>query len=298
MPTHRLRSQSRPCASYSEAAARVEALCAKDTPDINPLCKTVFLAHGQKTKRAIVFWHGYTNCPRQFHQLAGVFFERGYNALIPRLPQHGLADRMTTALERLTIEDLLWLADESLDIACGLGERVTVVGLSAGGAMAAWAAHERADVEQAVLIAPGFAFKLAPASLTRPLTQAASALPNMFIWWDSKTKERIPGPQYAYPRFSTRALAAFNRIAFEVQDAARRSKPAARSILVVINAHDGAVDNNVTLDVVENWRRQGANVEVYEFPAELKLNHDLIDPDQPEGRIEVVYPKLVELIVR
>jgi hypothetical protein len=34
----------------------------------------------------------------------------------------------------------------------------------------------------------------------------------------------------------------------------------------------------------------------YEFSADLKLGHDLIDPGQPYQRVDVVYPKLMELI--
>lgn len=103
---------------------RLEALCARDTPEVNPLCHTTFLTHGRKTGRAIVFWHGYTNCPRQFHSLAKIFFERGYNVLIPRLPHHGLADRMTTALAKLAGDELIAQSDTAIDIACGLAEQV------------------------------------------------------------------------------------------------------------------------------------------------------------------------------
>lgn len=296
MPAPELRAHPDPCPTYAASLARVEALCAQDTAEVNPLCRTTLLTHGRRTGRAIVFWHGYTNCPRQFHTLAERFFENGYNVFIPRLPLHGMADRMTDTLVDLTTEALLAAADTSIDIACGLGEQVTVAGLSASGVMAAWAAHERAEVERAVIIAPGFAFKLVPAPLTRLVTRVARALPNRFIWWDPRARASSAGPLHAYPRFSTHALAEFNRIAFDVQDRVRQAKPLARSLLVILNERDPAVDNEVTLDLVRRWREWGAEVRVYTFPAGLKLMHDLIDPDQPAAQIDVVYPKLIELM--
>jgi hypothetical protein len=36
-------------------------------------------------------------------------------------------------------------------------------------------------------------------------------------------------------------------------------------------------------------------VDSYEYPANLKLAHDMIDPAQHDQQVEVVYPKLVEL---
>ena len=42
----------------------------------------------------------------------------------------------------------------AVDIAAGLGDQVTIAGLSAGGVVAAWAAQHRRDVHRAVLIAP------------------------------------------------------------------------------------------------------------------------------------------------
>jgi len=40
----------------------------------------------------------------------------------------------------------------------------------------------------------------------------------------------------------------------------------------------------------------GYPVERYEFPKDLALNHDLIDPEQPNQNIALVYPKIIELI--
>ncbi len=78
---------------------------------------------------------------------------------------------------------------------------------------------------------------------------------------------------------------------------AAQRRPAARSIVVVTNANDDKVDNAAALRMAQVWRASGAtDVTVYEFPADLNLHHDLIDPSEPDARPELVYPKLVELL--
>jgi carboxylesterase len=52
----------------------------------------------------------------------------------------------------------------------------------------------------------------------------------------------------------------------------------------------------MTSEVVKRWQKNGANIETYEFPSSLGLAHDLIDPEQPNQPIDIVYPKLIDLI--
>jgi esterase/lipase len=67
--------------------------------------------------------------------------QQGYNVLAARLPYHGLKDPLTTEQSKMTAEDMAALTQETVDIAQGLGDKVTIAGLSAGGVMAAWAAQ-------------------------------------------------------------------------------------------------------------------------------------------------------------
>ena len=285
----------RPAQSYSEAARRIESLQAKDTSDVNPLCRADFMTHGRQTERAILFLHGYTNCARQFHDLGRLFYERGYNVFNARLPWHGLKDRLTPRLADLTAVELVALANEVTDIGRGLGRHVTLGGISAGGVAAAWMAQNRTDVDQAVVIAPSFAFTLVPASLTKPLTALALALPNLFLWWDSDLKTNIQ-PDYGYPRFATRSLAEIVRLGYAVRYAARASKPRGGKMILVTVGNDPAVDNQVAYAVADGWQKRHANLVRYEFDPALKLLHDLIDPNQIGQRVDLVYPKLIELI--
>jgi alpha-beta hydrolase superfamily lysophospholipase len=297
MDTSTLRSNPHPVHGYDEAVGRIEALLAQDTPEVNSLGCSRFMTHGRRVERAIVFWHGFTNCPQQFCQLGALFFERGYNVLIPRMPHHGLADRLTPDQAQLTAKELVACTDESTDVAHGLGEHVTVGGISMGGMMAAWAAQHRADVDLAVVMSPDFGLGLIPSAVLPAAAGLAARLPNTFIWWDPRRQADLPGPKHAYPRFSTHALAQTLVLGFAVQAEARRNKPAARSILVITVAQDPAVDNAATAKVVGDWRRNGGeNIRTYEFSADLHLIHDCIDPDQVGAQTSTVYPILADLI--
>jgi carboxylesterase len=215
--------------------------------------------------------------------------------LIAPLPYHGLADRMTEAHARLRAEDLVRYADEVVDIPRGLGDRLTLAGHSAGGPVTAWAAQQRADIDQAVLISPGFGFEAVPQALTPAGVRAYQILPNSFMSWDPSQQERTQ-PYHSCPRISTRALAEILRLSLATQALARQQAPGARSILVIINGNDQQIDNDATAAVVATWRDHGASVATFEFPAGLRLDHDLIDAQNPNQNVAAVYPRLIELI--
>jgi pimeloyl-ACP methyl ester carboxylesterase len=295
--TGSLASHPHPAASYAEAAARVAALQAQEGAGYNPQCATQFLSHGQKTARAIAFVHGYSNCPQMFAQLGQQFYALGYNVLIVPLPHHGLADRLTDDLTHLTAEELVAYTDQVVDIERGLGDGVTLAGLSAGGVVTGWAAQTRPDLDQAVLIAPSFGLQAIPQPVTVLADNAVLLLPDAFMWWNPLLQAQL-GPGYAYPRFSRRGLAQILRLGFAVRGLARRAAPGAASIIVVTNANDNAVDNAVTAQVLADWRAHGSAATAYEFPADLQLPHNLVDPGEPNQHIDRVYPKLVELIAR
>jgi len=289
---------ARPAAGYEEAESRIARLLATDeAAPLYPGCASRFLGHGRKVERAIVLLHGYRNCPKQYQQLAASLFEAGYNVLIPRMPHMGLADVMTADQANLRADELAAYTTEAVDIAQGLGDEVTVAGISTGGILTGWVAHTRADVDRAVLIAPVFGLYAVPAPLTTPVVRLFLSLPNFLLWQDAELKAEVPNPPHVYPQNSTRAIAEILRLSFAVQALAGTAKPAVSSIYVITNANDDAVDNRITETVMANWRSQGvANLEHYQFEASLALDHDLLDPEHPKQRIDVAYPILIDLI--
>jgi carboxylesterase len=282
-------------ADYSEALHIAQGLKDLDGPNVNPLCHTRLYTHGKRTDRSLVLLHGFTNCPQQFDALGKQFFERGWNVFIPRYPRHGYTDRLNTSIASLRAADLEAVANRAADVGAGLGERLTVAGLSLGGILAGLLAQNRDGIERSVLIAPMLGLKPIPGPVLTAVSAAARRLPNFYMWWNNALKDGL-GPAYGYPRFATRAYAALFDCGRKLVQAAQRDKPKARKIAVVTNAAEPRLDNRFTYRLIESWKKHGADVETFEFPATDGLTHDLIDPGNAAQRIDYVYPKITRLI--
>jgi alpha-beta hydrolase superfamily lysophospholipase len=281
---------------YAGALQIVDGFQGLDGPNVNPACRTRLYTHGHRTENALVLLHGFTNCPAQFDELGRRFFEQGWNVLIPRYPRHGYTDRLSTAIAELTPDHLVAVANRSARAGEGLGERLTVAGLSLGGILTAHLAQTHDGIERAVLIAPMFGLKPLPAPGLAALTQMIYLLPNFYIWWNPKAKDKV-GPPHGYPRFATRAYAALFTVASRVMATARHAAPKAAGMAVITNAAEPRLDNRFTHELVSSWRHHGANVETFEFPASEGLPHDLIDPiGNPPSVLERSYPVVTRFI--
>jgi hypothetical protein len=235
-----------------------------------------------------------TNAPRQFRKLGEDLFATGANVVIPRLADHGLADRMTDAHATLSAQDLIRYAQYGVDLAQGLGKNVTVVGLSVSGVSAAWLAQNREDIDEVFLLAPFFGPAILPSPFTPTLAAALTRLPNRMLWWDPRVRENLPGPPYNYPRFATRALGEALRLGLDTAQADRILR--INRLGIVLTENDPAVNNARTKSLVEQWRAASPNTEIFlqEFPATENIPHDFIDPLQPDARSGKVNALLVE----
>jgi pimeloyl-ACP methyl ester carboxylesterase len=282
--------------THSEAVARVREIQAAEK-GLNPVCSYGLLDHGRRTETAIVLIHGFTSCPKMYEPLAAELHRGGANIVIPRLPRHGLADRMTDELRHLSAAEMSATVSEALEIGAGMGEKVTVAGISLGGILTAWLAQFRPGVDRAVVISPLFSIPVVPEWFSDLLGFIADSVPNFYLWWDWKGKANPPGPPYGYPRFPSHGYGEMLKLAHDVKSAARREPPRSPGdIRVVVNLADPAVNNVSTFRVAEAWRRHGASVRTYEFPRELGLGHDIISPEQPYARTDVTYPVLLDWI--
>jgi esterase/lipase len=285
-----------PARSFIDASLRAAQLQSQDGPEVNPTCRTQLLTHGDRCQRAILLLHGFTASPYQFQQLGEAFYDRGYNVLIPRAPFHGLADRHTTQFVHLKASQLLEYLNESLDITFGLGEEITVAGLSMGGVLAAWAAQFRSGIRLAAPISPAFGARVLPHRLTKPAVWLAQRLPNRFLF-DNPQADPGSLPGGTYPRMATRPLAQIFKISLALMKQAQHSPPAARRVLMITNPNDLAVDNQAARLLVETWWAAGAkNVETYTFDPGWRLPHDLIHPEHVQQQTGRVYPILLDLL--
>ena len=289
-----------PAGSYQEAVERIGAIQARESEleDLCVECGTIMMTHGEKTETVIVFFHGFTSCPDQFRKLGEAYFEREFNVYIPRQPRHGLTDRSGNPLKGLTAEELACFGTGTVDIAQGLGERVILVGLSGGGSLTTWLAQEREDVELAVPISPFLGVGFIPWQITRLVANLVLLMPDIFQWWDPVNKMDNPNSAlYSYRGYWMHALFENLRLGFAAETAARKAKPAAGAILLITNANDGSVSNDMVKAFERIWKKQVEDsLRTYQFPKDLELPHDLITYDRADGNPEIVYTKLLELI--
>lgn len=296
---HRLESHPHPAASYEDAVARVTEMQDEDNKDLaRDVCITKLFDHGMQTEHVIVLLHGFTTCPEQFHELGKQYFDAGYNVLIPRMPYHGLSDRLTDALINLTAENLAAFGDQVIDIVHGLGKRITVMGISGSGTLICWLAQHRADVDFAFSIAPLFGLAFIPPAFTKVFERFALTLPNFYMWWDPRTKSENPySIYYAYPGYPFRALVEIMRLAMITRAQAEKSAPAAQNIVMVINHAEPAVSNAEIFKLLNSWKRHGKeNLSEYFFEKDMALPHDIITPGTPDLPIEAIHPRLISAV--
>ena len=300
IPISALESHPKPVASYAEAVQCVKEMQEADNQDsTRDVCITKLFDHGSQTERVIVLLHGFTNCPEQFAILGRQFYDAGFNVLIPRFPYHGLSDRLTNALAQLRSEDLCRFGDEVINIAHGLGKKVTVMGISGGGTLSAWLAQNRPDLDYSFPIAPFFALNKTPGWAMRLFERLGMTLPNFFMWWDPRTKADNPHAiYYAYPRYPMRAMVEIFRLGTATQIQAKDRPLAARTVAMVINDGEPSVNNDEIINLLGTWQRHGiGNLQQIHFEKSLKLPHDFITPGTPGINIEEIYPRLVRAIM-
>ncbi len=295
----RIESHPQPVANYEEAVSRVRSLQDEDNKDLaRDVCVTKLYTHETQTGHVIVLLHGFTNCPEQFNDLGKQYYEAGNNVFIPRMPYHGLLDRLTDSLVKLSAENLAAFGDKVIDIAHGLGKKITVMGISGSGTLVAWLAQNRSDLDFAFAIAPMLGLAFIPAPFTKLFERFALLLPNFFLWWDPRTKADNPySIYYAYPRYPSHALVEIMRLAMITRAQAEESQPAANHITMIINDAEPAVNNAEIVKLFTSWRKHGkGKVSEYHFEKELQLPHDIITPGTPGVPIGDIHPRLIRAV--
>lgn len=282
--------------TYEAAVADIKNFDEPEKDQIREDCGSSIYHTGKKEARSIVLWHGYTNCPKQFDEFGRRLAEKGYNVLIPRTPGHGYQDRMTEALGNVTFEDFQTYIQRSIAIGDMLGDDVTVVGLSAGGTFALWAAVYEEKADRIITIAPvAYPWGFEPI-LREFVVRYAAFLPNEFKWWSDEQKGDLPGPPHAYRRYSTRSMGIVLHIASTVEHMLRGGKRIEKPVTFVINEADKALRDKELIEMSNLFEKSGAKVSRYFFEKSKGYPHDLIDEYNIKENKEDVYKVLLELI--
>ena len=291
---------SRPdgAAGYGEAVERITAAAARDATELlAPEGPGFALLTGGRTERSVVLFHGYTSAPRQFLIIAEAYRTAGCNVWVPRMPFHGYVDRLTRDLSLLTAPMLRNHADRAVDIATGLGERGTVVGLSGGGSLATWCAVERPEVAETVAISPLMQPLGVPHWATRALAAVLPHVPDWYAWWYPRMKDAMPG--YGYPDFSYRGIGALLQLVYWAQRVAdRRPRSVAGRFTLVKNEGDERLDSAFNVRLVERLVPPD-RLTIHTIPASEGLIHDIVTPEatgENHAKIDVAYRHLSEAL--
>ena len=278
-----------------QTSALLERFRHRDHRGISEKGRTKLLLHGEVRPVATVLYHGIAASPEQFARFAHELHARGHNVIVPRLPRHGHRNRLTAALAQLHADDLRAFANESIELAQGLGEQVVVAGFSLGGLLTTWVA-QRYPVARAVAIAPFFGMSWMPNRLIVPFTDLLLKLPNIFGWWDPIAREK-QSPEHGYPRYASHAVGQALLLGREVF-AHASDAIAAHELILVINAKETAVNNRAVRRLAGLLRpAPGGHVEQVVLTG-TPLSHDIIEPSRRPEVADRVFPELLDLIDR
>jgi pimeloyl-ACP methyl ester carboxylesterase len=289
-----------PSKSYEESVARYEKIVAseKADPAFDQSCLAQLHTTGKKTEKAVVMFVGFTNCPMQMGKLGEEIKNSGQNVLILNAPHQGQKEKTNKDLGNITTQEIIDYGDQSVDIATGLGNEVTVVGLSVGGVVSSWTSENRNEVTKAVNIAPIYVPFLVPGIIQNPAARIMNALPFVYVWWDPKNKENKVGSPYAYNGFPLPALGKYTEVASMFgADISKKNLKKLKTILV-INGNDKAVNSPFAVrQTMKAGKSNGQDIQIYKFAKDNNLDHDVVDPYNPKQKTNISYPILLNLIV-
>lgn len=291
-------STPHPARDYPEAMEKFAAIEKEEaTLPLGPEGKSRIFTHGKKTGRVFVLLHGLTNCPEQFVPLARILFASGANVVIPRARYAGYADVMNDIQGLQSGRDLVDQAATGLDIAAGLGDRISLVGLSGSAVAAAWMAQNRDGIESVLLLSPFFGLYGHPVWMIDALSAILSRAPNFYSWWNPELKEKIPGPPYAYPRYGSRCMADTIQLSRNVRARMANHPLKAGRMDILITGADIGASGALTEDMAATWTAQNpGRISLFEFPKKDGVPHDMVDPHQPDAKTQLSYPKILSLL--
>ena len=289
--TDQLDSDSDPAASYDEAIQQFEAIQEEELSVVNDASGSLLMTHGGPTDEIYVLVHGTTNSPRQWEELGTTLHEQGHNVLVLRMPYHGLKSHDVSELKALRADDLRDYADEAIDLADGLGDEITVIGISGGGAVTTWIAQHRPEVDRIVALSPFYAVPEIPPFLNTFLMNLASRLPNVTL-----QNPEEPQRAWVYRGEATRGVAEFMRLGRNVFGSAENEAPVVKEIYFITTTVDDTADNDYTVDLAAIWTEAGADVSSFEFDASYDIPHNSVDPAADPEKKALVYTRILEML--
>lgn len=291
-PRRPLAPEPDPAKSYADAVERFRAYCEVEAEGVSDLANSRLLTHGRRTEQAFALIHGLTNSPYQMLELGDLLYERGHNVLILRMPRHGLTGGNVGRLAALDGQEMRRYAEAAADLAAGLGQQVTVVGISGGATVGAWLAQFRAEtIEKALLIAPFFGLHGFPDVVNTVAMHLVEVLPNINLRRASEAER-----PWVYRGQSTRGVLAVMKLARAARQAARDGLAPCREIMVITTGAENTASNSRTDELARLWRAAGAQVTVFDFASALGIPHNALDPSVASEARQTMLDKVMELL--
>ena len=157
--------------------------------------------------------------------------------------------------------------------------------------------QNRDGIESVLLVSPFFGAHGQPVALIDGISAVLTRAPNFYCWWNEKEKEAMAGPSYAYPRFGTRCIAGTIELSRDVRDHLASHPLRASRIAILTSACDTGANSEQTNQLAAQWKQKNlGRVSIYEFPKALGVPHDMIDPNQPDAKTQITYPKILEIL--
>lgn len=282
--------------SYEESLEKFALLKKKEsTLPLSPQGHSQLFIHGKKTERVFVLLHGLTASPEQFASLASLLFDSGANVIIIRARYAGFANLLNEEQGKQSAQDLLEQASIGLDIASGLGNKISLVGISAAAVSSAWMAQHREGIDQVLLIAPFFGVHGWSTLRTDITSKLLFLLPNFYFSETKASQNNGTVSPYNYPRFGTTSIANTLLLSKNVRSFDDPLK--VRRLGILISAADAKVNNNLTTMIAQKWNRENPEIiQIYEFSKDQKVPHDSINPHRSDQKTAEVYPKILEML--
>jgi hypothetical protein len=119
-------------------------------------------------------------------------------------------------------------------------------------------------------------------------------LPDIRTDWLSVDPDSL---DHTYPGFSSQALGQLLRVSVATFAGALDRAPGVQDVALVTSKSDETVSDLLAWQLIGLWRSKGLRkFAAVDFPKEMRIEHDMIDPAQKNQQVEIVYPNLVSLL--
>jgi esterase/lipase len=281
-------------ARYASAVAEFESYIASKSGKLkSPGNLPFLLTHGRRTERAILIVHGLTDSPHYVRALAEIFHEQGYNVAAILLPGHG-----TRPEDLLKVKAAEWRREVAfgLSIARRLGEKTSLAGFSAGGALALDAlASGQQPFEGLYLFAP--AIEIQRGRLVRAICGAPWATTRVRKWRETRAFKIPEDNPHKYRKMAVNALCEVDGLAKANGRRAGAINAAIASdgtaVFMVQSEADGTVRHEGALRFMDALPA-GTRKDVLLYPKPLGLKHNAIMGPATNPRFDELRRRLEE----